>query len=773
MEEVNIELNELMDFWNDLEWKNNHITIKSNENGKLTLSIEFDNKEKEDISHNNIDVVWLDKKIYVFPVIKKEVLFKWVKKLPKYEYIFLFIYLIDDNNIAIFSNNIFEYIENIDEIDKKNTILDIDNKDFEKLTSSFYLFSKEDKSDIYKWKSILSFFSTFFTIALEEDDYKNLIYKIKWDSVAFFKSRYMQEKTIKAIINDKKQWESFINAMFYGNLLKNLTFKIESNLIDLNWKWKWWFNITTTINNEKYFEKINSILFKINNVNSIKNDLPVFFLEWNIWKDDNVEFSEYAFIDMFPRVFKDDNKWNIYLLDFKSKNKLKENDTNLGENIKLNDFFYNFDDNKINLLNFKANIKDNFQYILLDSKENEEDWELKVEKKSITDNDLFILFSKIGSQEIFLWKIKETCISQELVIKKKKKEESIGYFPNCYWLKEEIKKWLDDNTYDLSIKDKLQHLSFNKENLCCKVCEEKNKNYFIEAYKLYTSVWEFKLDNHIVINKSEKKDNKDFIYKDISNNKKELKEQNKKQKVFWFKYGKKYLSFNIECQKIENDWLEYFFNGANISWEDMISLWLISQLNKWKINIWNKKTEHWELADIVWIKKDGSKSIVHLIHMKTWPFVVNWKKDSYSYYTTAIWQMLQKIEPILNNSVEDFFSKDVKINDIKNKICNYIKPSKKKDKCKDIDLNIELSLIEDLSSFNVKVDFLKKIEKSKAIELRVWIAILKKQLEWDINNKVFFMVENILLKWFEHTIKPFLTKEVEIVFYPIVIDDLD
>jgi hypothetical protein len=47
------------------------------------------------------------------------------------------------------------------------------------MTSSFYLFTKEENTEIYKWKNILSFFSTFFTIALEDDTYKNLIYKIK------------------------------------------------------------------------------------------------------------------------------------------------------------------------------------------------------------------------------------------------------------------------------------------------------------------------------------------------------------------------------------------------------------------------------------------------------------------------------------------------------------------------------------------------------------------------------------------------------------------
>jgi hypothetical protein len=71
------------------------------------------------------------------------------------------------------------YIEKIRKKDS-NKIKKIKLQDFEKLTSSFYLFSKQEgDNNLYKWKSILSFFSTFFYIALNSNENKSLIHKIK------------------------------------------------------------------------------------------------------------------------------------------------------------------------------------------------------------------------------------------------------------------------------------------------------------------------------------------------------------------------------------------------------------------------------------------------------------------------------------------------------------------------------------------------------------------------------------------------------------------
>jgi hypothetical protein len=124
--------------------------------------------------------------------------------------------------------------------------------------------------------------------------------------------------------------------------------------------------------------------------------------------------------------------------------------------------------------------------------------------------------------------------------------------------------------------------------------------------------------------------------------------------------------------------------------------------------------------------------------------------------------MLQKIEPILMWNAKKFFDDDNTIDKIKESI-------KEKLDIKKENFNETLSINEDFKLFDVNKDFLKKIEDSKKIKLKIWVAILEKQLEWDINNNVFFMVENLLLNWFEHTIKPFLNKEIDIIFYPIVI----
>lgn len=286
-EEIRIDLDDIIYFLNSSKKPDFSATIikRSNTIYELIIKNKKNDKSlpiqsKKITIKNTANQENKEKEIFYFPVLKYTSYFKWILKFPKTEYIFLFLHIINDTTIAVFSNNILEYINKASKEEvswnKSNAISDLDLNEFEKLTSSFYLLCKNEESS-YQWKNILSFFPTFLDISLKGNDYKNLIYKIKWDSIALFKSRYMQEKTIKTLILGK-QGKHLIHAMFYWNLLKNLTFKIENASIDLNWKWKWWFHITTTKNNDIYFNKIDKIVSKINNwEEGRKSELPIFF----------------------------------------------------------------------------------------------------------------------------------------------------------------------------------------------------------------------------------------------------------------------------------------------------------------------------------------------------------------------------------------------------------------------------------------------------------------------------------------------------------------
>ncbi len=731
MKNITFDLQELFKFW-DNEIDDIELSIKY-ENNKYFL---IKNSEKDIFETENIFIEWLNDKVIFFPIIEYYFYFKWVTLLKKKEYIFLFLYIIDDYTIAIFSNNIWEYLKKnwnkecelkLQEEEK------IENSDFEKLTSSFYLFTKE--KDVYKWRNILSFFPVFLQIAFKNNDYKDLIYKIKWDSVAFFKSRYMQEKEIKTIISDKNEGKNIFNALFYANLLKNLTFKIENCYIDLNWKWKWGFNISTLKNTEKYFENISNVIQTIiKNSESFTNDVPVFFLDKNIWRNNNLELEKYNFIDIFPRVFKNNYKWDEYFLDFRSY--LPEDSYIEKKDLNLKAFLYSEDLN-YNFQNVKQKIKKIYYYKHLNQAETENIGEDDNNWKNIQDGDLFILFSN-DKWELFLWKIKETCIKSKLIINWT--DFVSKEITNCYEEKAKIKKWIesgklkDYHSNDIHIE---KTKSFQIKNMQCKCLE---KWYYVESYKLHSVIAEFSLgEERIDILKDEKVESINFIYwQETSSKVFSFKEKERKEKIFLSQWK-------------NTDWLDYFFNWADIKVEDMISLWIISQLNGWKILIWDKKAKHGELADIIWYKQEWSKSIIHLLHIKTSPFLTNWRQETYSYYTTAIWQMLQKIEPILSWNIKDFFPIDTDVKNIKEKITEY---------------NWETS---NIYNFKSKQGFLTKIKNSKSIELRIWVAILESQLDWEINNKTFYMINNILLSWFHHTIKPFLDKEISIIFYPIVI----
>lgn len=139
-----------------------------------------------------------------------------------------------------------------------------------------------------------------------------------------------------------------------------------------------------------------------------------------------------------------------------------------------------------------------------------------------------------------------------------------------------------------------------------------------------------------------------------------------------------------------------------------------------------------------------------MIHVKKSPFTTNWEVETYSYYTTAIWQMLQKIEPILTGLSDIFFKKKLNVDKLRQE---------------------KVSLWENIKEFNVQKDFLGKILKSQSIELRIWVVILKKQMRGRINNRTFYMIEKILLSWYLHSLKPFISqREIDINFYPVIID---
>lgn len=310
------------------------------EENEVIVKVRFKASQEKDIA------------IYLFPIIKVENKFKGIDKLKKSDYLFLFLWELDldkDTNldkdtILIFSNGIGKYFSEYEKIlkeEKKENIVkwklfndkESFNKMVKNITSSFYLFEKEEGSWEYKWKNILSFFPYFLSSALEDGN-ANAIYKLKWDSISFFKSRYMQEKTIKTWISERKQGENFIKSLFYGNLLKNLTVKICGKLLDLNGKGKGWFLVPTTKNDATYFNKVQEIVEKIKESKESEN-FPIFFYDQevsfknkkiakggDILKEETEELLnkagpslKFKFIDAFPTTFKEDREGNIFVIN--------------------------------------------------------------------------------------------------------------------------------------------------------------------------------------------------------------------------------------------------------------------------------------------------------------------------------------------------------------------------------------------------------------------------------------------------------------------------
>ena len=532
----------------------------------------------------------------------------------------------------------------------------------------------------------------------------------------------MQEKTIKTFLNKKEDITSMINYLFYWNLLKNLTFKIDESLLELNGKWKWLFNISHSKNSISYYKKVKKILDIITwNKNNDDLELPIFFLDKILYKE--TEFENYNIIDIFPRVVKYYNDKTYVIWSNSSKNWKA-----LPEDLVLPSFLNNFD-------TYFKQFKKKYSYYLLednsiiDSSENNRynDKEDKdnnktkktdkdVKSKYLTISDLFILMEEKKQKIIYLGKVK------------------IWY---VYRLKGKI---------------------YNNK----KQCEEENngecsKNYYMELYRLYSELCnETKLDSALIFKKEslENKDNSsdNFIalegnWNFVINNKIRIRKK----------------SNSLSKEKS----IKYFFSWASLKEEDKISLWLIKLLNnEWNIYIADKwKSWGWELADIIWIWEENDKLIIHLLHIKKDPFMTETPhKDGYWYYTTAIWQMLQKIEPILK-STDD-------IQDLINKF--FGKKSKIKDFINDIkeDL-IEKDLIKNILELNIEKEFIEKIKSSKKIELRVWLVICESQLwdDWNINNTTFCMINNLLINSFKYNIKPLIQgKEIDIVFCPIILD---
>lgn len=410
---------DLSDFLNDravsLIRNESGFSIKSKTVESKTIDIVSDENKNENIT------------LFLFPIIKRKSQFKKIEVLPKIDYLFLFLWELDENNILIFSNDIAKYFseyckknveyvkwndlvrkdkqKNISEDQKEGIEESSLQKVLEQLTSSFYLFQKEaGKEAVYKWKNILSFFDVLIAQALEKkssskENIKNLIYAIKGDSISFFKARYMQEKTIKTLI-EWSEGEAFLSAMFFWNLIKNLTLKIKWNLIDLNGRGLWGFNLKTSKNNYKYFTKIEDLLEGFRKRTS-KLQIPIFFID----KDNNKTVSSFSFdnvIDIFPKAFKEDSHWNTYVLDFKEKN--RESSEEIQELFKSP----MPTTNKINQI--LAKMKKRYHYILLDDRW--ESWnkeKTKEETKELTKSDLFILLNEEAKEEanVFLWKIKE------------------------------------------------------------------------------------------------------------------------------------------------------------------------------------------------------------------------------------------------------------------------------------------------------------------------------------------------------------------------------
>ena len=698
----------IIDFWDLADFK---LEKRVNEDGYSFLCKKGENNENNlDCREIKITVkkeVKKDITIYLFPIIKVKWLFKWIQELKKTDYLFLFLWELDKdkNSILIFSNDIAKYFseyckknakyvkwnnlvrkdkqKNISEDQKEEIEESSLQKVLEQLTSSFYLFQKEaGKEAVYKWKNILSFFDVLIAQALEKkssskENIKNLIYAIKGDSISFFKARYMQEKTIKTLI-EWSEGEAFLSAMFFWNLIKNLTLKIKWNLIDLNGRGLWGFNLKTSKNNYQYFTKIKNLL-KVFRKGTSKLQIPIFFID----EDNNKTVSSFSFdnvIDIFPKAFKEDSHWNTYVLDFKEKN--WENSEEIQELFKI----LIPTTEKINKILEK--MQERYRYILLDDRweswnkeeaKEEAKEETKEETKELTKSDLFILLNKEAN--VFLWKIKE---------KTKKREE------------------------------------------------------YIEMYKLHQTLGEYKMWKYIEVNKVRNEESNNITFKVSEMNTLSLLMESQ--------------SLNFELSDTHDNKLTYFFNWASFEDEDRISSWLIYLLNGGIIYTWDKKAKKWELADIIWYHyyREQKKSIIHLLHIKTAPFLKDGRDGSYSYYSTAIGQMLQKVEPILNfkeEEIEKFFNTDTKIDE---EIWKKLKQN-------------EESKIE-IKKFNTS-DMINNLKESDSIDLLVWVAILWSQLKSFINNGTFYMIENILIKGFENTIKPFLKKQVTLSFYPIVIED--
>lgn len=257
-------------------------------------------------------------------------------------------------------------------------------------------------------------------------------------------------------------------------------------------------------------------------------------------------------------------------------------------------------------------------------------------------------------------------------------------------------------------------------------------------YKLHQNLGKYKMWKYIEVNKVKNGESNNITFKVPERNPLSLPMENQ--------------SVNFKLSDTHDNKLTYFFNWASFEDEDRISIWLIYLLNGGIIYTWDKKAKKWELADIIWYNynREQKKSIIHLLHIKTAPFLKDGRDGSYSYYSTAVGQMLQKVEPILNFKEEEinkFFNTDTKIEE---EICETIKQ------------NIE--------KFKTSA-MINNLKESDSIDLLVWVAILWSQLESFINNGTFYMIENILIKGFENTIKPFLKKQVTLSFYPIVIED--
>ncbi|PZM86579.1 hypothetical protein DLH72_00725 [Candidatus Gracilibacteria bacterium] len=688
----------------------------------------------------------IQNKVVFFPIIKCLAFFKGVKCLPTNTYVFLFLYIVDENNILIFSNDILKYLK---EFDKGNSSIvqgednHVSNDVFQKLTSSFYLFTKSHDTGLYEWKNILEFFPLFLHLSFQNNDYANLLHKITGDSVAFFKSRFVQEKNIKTIIKSKEEGTSFFNSMFYANILKNLTFRIAGSYIDLNARGKGGFHITTTQNSEEYFEKNQNFIEAINQAKGgDKTNFPVFFSEGYIGKDDQEDLCKYEFIDIFPVAFKKDSKGNTYILNFKNTEQESDSGT-YGESITLKSLFYKGGKKHIIYDTKKKMICKKYVYSLLEEKNSkvDQDYGVLVERP-VQDTDLYILF--LGkNKELFIGKIKSTPLEGAIVTRKegkKNKQEQIYIFSNMttfFSEKQKIKKYQKEKR-DYRLESHKVTLDKNLK-IHFKITKQ---GFYIDAYKLYFQFGKYVLDeSRSILLRKKKEHNVSEFY--LGNG-----QEFGLASSITLEGGH---DLNFLTSGPNADGLTYFFNGASIkSEEDRISLGVIGQLNGGVIYVGNRKSHHGELADIIGYKKDGNKSIIHLIHLKKSPFTTNGRTETYSYYTTAIGQMLQKIEPILSDSSKTFFTQTLSVDKIKEE---------------------SMPLWGNIKEFNVQNDFLRKISNSQSIELRIGIVILKEQMNGDINNRTFYMIEKILLSGYLHSLKPFISqREIDINFYPVIID---